>query len=99
MGPLEERRLTAHFGWKGDRPGVRLESRSGEPVRSPKIISGDKRLSRLIYYIHHTCEYKLILSMWETLQNNADWDCFKTPILQETLHFRKPYVCSNQLDV
>ena len=22
--------------------------------------------------------------MWETLQNNADWDCFKTPILQET---------------
>ena len=31
--------LTAHFGWKGDRPGVRLESRSGEPVRSPKNIS------------------------------------------------------------
>ena len=22
------------------------------------------------------------LVMWETLQNNADWDCFKTPILQ-----------------
>ena len=46
------------FGWKGDRPWVRLESRSGEPVRSPKIITGDKRLSRLISYIHHTCEYK-----------------------------------------
>ena len=28
--------LTAHFGWKGDRPGVHLESRTGEPVRSPK---------------------------------------------------------------
>ena len=42
---------------KGDRPGVRLESRSGEPVRSPKITSGDKRLSRLISYIHHTCYY------------------------------------------
>ena len=28
------------FGWKGDRPGVRLESRSGEPVRIPKITSG-----------------------------------------------------------
>ena len=26
-------------GWKGVRPGVRLKSRSGEPVRSPKIIS------------------------------------------------------------
>ena len=23
--------------------------------------------------------------MWETLPNNADWDCFKTPILQEIL--------------
>ena len=21
--------------------------------------------------------------MWVTVQNNADWDCFKTPILQE----------------
>ena len=48
--------------------------------------------------------------MWETLPNNADWDCFKSPILQEILriphlrqwnivHFWKPYVCSNQLDV
>ena len=27
------------FGWKGVRPGVRLESRSGEPVRSPKNTS------------------------------------------------------------
>ena len=26
--------------------------------------------------------------MWETLQNNADWDCFKTPILQEILRTR-----------
>ena len=31
--------LTAHFGWKGGRSGVRLESRTGEPVRSPKITS------------------------------------------------------------
>ena len=23
------------------------------------------------------------IAMWETLPNNADWDCFKTPILQE----------------
>ena len=29
-----------------------------EPVRSPKNTSGDKRLNRLISYIHHTCEYK-----------------------------------------
>ena len=23
--------------------------------------------------------------MWETLQNSADWDCFKTPTLHEIL--------------
>ena len=23
--------------------------------------------------------------MWKTLQSSADWDCFKTPILQEIL--------------
>ena len=38
-GPVGRAALTAHFGWKGDRPGVRLESRTGEPVRSPKITS------------------------------------------------------------
>ena len=26
--------------------------------------------------------------MWKTLQNNADWDCFKTPILQEILRIQ-----------
>ena len=37
----------------------------------------DKRLNRLIFYIHHTCEYKQY--------NNTGSDCFKTPILQEIL--------------
>ena len=26
--------------------------------------------------------------MWETLPNNADWVCFKTPILQEILRIQ-----------
>ena len=39
-GPVGRAALTAHFGWKGDRSGVRLESQTGEPVRSPKITSG-----------------------------------------------------------
>ena len=26
--------------------------------------------------------------MWETLPNNADWDCFKTPILQDILRIQ-----------
>ena len=29
------------------------------------------------------------ITMWETLQNNADWDCFKTPILREILTTQK----------
>ena len=29
-----------------------------------------------------------ILSCWETLQNNADWDCFKNSILQEILRIQ-----------
>ena len=29
----------AGYGWKGDRPWVRLKERTGEPTRSPKIIS------------------------------------------------------------
>ena len=28
--------------------------------------------------------------MWVILQNNAVWDCFKTPILQETLRTQNP---------
>ena len=46
-----------------------------------------KRLSRLISYIHHTSEYKQYCHVG-TLQNNADWDCFKTPILQEILRIQ-----------
>ena len=45
----------------------------------------DKRLNRLISYIHHTCEYKQYGYVGNIAQNNADWDCFKTPILQEIL--------------
>ena len=41
----------------------------------------DKRLARLISYIHHTNEYRKIV-MWETQHNNADLACFKTLILQ-----------------
>ena len=31
---------------------------------------------------------KKYIVMWEILQNNADWDCFKTPILQEILRIQ-----------
>ena len=45
----------------------------------------DKRLNRLISYIHHTCEYKQYCYVEVILQNNAGWDCFKAPILREIL--------------
>ena len=28
--------------------------------------------------------------MWEILLNNADWDCFKTPIVREMLRIQNP---------
>ena len=48
--------------------------------------------------------------MWEILLSNADWDCFRTltlreilkiqnPLLENIMRFRKPYICSNKLDV
>ena len=49
----------------------------------------DKRLNRLISYIHHICAYKQYCYV-VTLQNNAGWDCFKTPILQEILRTQNP---------
>ena len=44
--------------------------------------ASDKRLSRLISYIHQICEYKQYCHVGNTA-NNADWDCFMAPILQE----------------
>ena len=49
----------------------------------------DKRLSHLISYIHHTCEYKQYCYVGKTA-NNAGWDCFKIPILQEILRTQIP---------
>ena len=49
----------------------------------------DKRLNRLISYIHHTCEYKQYCHV-EILLSNADWDCFRTLILREILKIQNP---------
>ena len=69
----------------------------------------DKRLNRLISYIHHTCEYKQYcyvgntakqckLGLFEDSDFAGDLEDSKSTS-GGTLHFRKPYVCSNQLDV
>ena len=49
----------------------------------------DKRLNRLISYVHHTCEYKQYYHV-VILQNNADWDYFKTLTSREILKIRNP---------
>ena len=48
----------------------------------------DKRLNRLISFIIHVNTNNI--AMWVTLQNNADWDCFKTLILREILRIENP---------
>ena len=46
----------------------------------------DKRLNRLISYIHYTCEYKQYCHVGNTAkQCNADWDCFRTLTSREIL--------------
>ena len=55
----------------------------------------DKRLNRLISYIHHTCEYKQYIVMWVILQYNADWECFRTPISREILKIQNPLLVDN----
>ena len=69
----------------------------------PDILWSVNKLARSISKWTKTCDKRLIsfdllhssihmithnIVMWETLQNNADWDSFKTPILQEILRIQ-----------
>ena len=70
----------------------------------------DKRLNRLISYIHHTCEYKQYcfagyaakqcrLGLFSRLRVcRRSWG-FKINIRWSTVRFWKSHICSNQLDV
>ena len=70
----------------------------------------DKRVSRLISYIHHTCDYKQYCHVWNNAKKcrigtvsrirfcRRSWG-FKIYITWNIVHFWKPYVCSNKLDV
>ena len=69
----------------------------------------DKRSSRLISYIHHTCEYKQYCHMGNTAKQCRlglfqDRFCmrssgFKIYIRWNIVHFWKSYICSNKLEV
>ena len=69
----------------------------------------DKRLNRLISYIHHTCEYKQYcyvgntakqcrLGLFQDSDFAGDLEDSKSTS-GGTLHFWKSYICSNKLDV
>ena len=51
----------------------------------------DKRLNRLISYIHTQVNTNNIV-MWEILLGNADWDCFRTLTLREILKIQNPHL-------
>ena len=69
----------------------------------------DKRLNRLISYIHHTCEYKQYCYVGNTDKQcrravSRLWFCrrlwrFDVNIRRNSVHFRKSHVCSSKLDV
>ena len=48
----------------------------------PKLVTNAWIVWSLTFIIHVSTNS---VAMWETLPNNADWDCFKTPNLQEIL--------------
>ena len=70
----------------------------------------DKRLSRLIYYIHHTCEYKQYCYVGNTAKQcrlgpvsrlrfcRRSWG-LKIYFGWNIVRFGKSYICSNKLDV
>ena len=72
--------------------------------------AGDKRLNRLISYIHHTCEYKQYCHVGNTAKQcrlrlfqdsdfAGDLEDSKSTSGRNIVRFRKSYICSNKLDV
>ena len=70
----------------------------------------DKRLNRLISYIHHTCEYKqychvdntakqCILGLFQDSDFAGDLEDSKSTSQNNIVRFWKSYICSNKLDV
>ena len=70
----------------------------------------DKRLARLIYYIHHTCEYRQCCYVGNTAQQcrsglfqesdfAGDLVDSKSISGEQFVHFRKPNICAKKLDV
>ena len=61
---------------------INLHDRS---QNGPKPVANDYLVWSLTF-ITHVIANNIV--MWETLPNNADWDCFKTPLLQEIMRIQ-----------
>ena len=64
----------------GQRTNLHVRSQNG-----PNLVTNDCVVWYLTSITHVITN---IIVKWETLHNNADWDCFKTPILQEILRMQ-----------
>ena len=56
-------------------------------AHGPKLVTNDY-LVRFLTFITQVNSSNIV--MWVTLQNNADWDCFKIQTLREILKIRNP---------
>ena len=65
-----------------------------QSLNGPKQVTNDYLVCSLTFIIHVNTNS---IAMWETLPNNADWYCFKTPILQKILRiqnrFQDDFLC------
>ena len=65
----------------------------------------DKRLNRLISYIHHTCEYKQYCHVGNTVKQCRLGQIQDSDLVRDLdfwrniVRFWKSYICSNKLDV
>ena len=66
------------------RPGILLSvnKRARSITKWTKAVTNDFVFRSLTFIIH--LKFNSV-AMWEPLPNNADWNCFKTPILLEIL--------------
>ena len=53
----------------------------------------DVRNARIDDFVHSSyMRIQTVLLLWVRVQNNADWDCFKSLILREILKIQNPLV-------
>ena len=68
--------------WKTRYSMVSEQTCTVDYKNGPKPVTNDYLAWSLTFIIHVNTNN---IVMWETLPNNAEWDCLKTPILQEIL--------------